>query len=454
MSDLSESSRKFDDAVWVIAFAVGLKAWVLSFQMPLRETPYAQHIAGDVRSWYGFWEACAGGAVPYVDIKKEYAVGVGLLYWAMTPIMCLADGDGDVILLLHGVLASLMDVVNAAILYRILREINARLAVPLTVLFVLLPTALVLSPMRFESFVTTTVLVGYSCHRSGRPGAAAFFWSIGCWLKWYPAFFIAAQEIRALVVEKRRWQWLRVSGVFLGVSLALNLPFIVANLMIHGNIDYWIYPYQFHSGRGISPDTILGVARMWLGEVPFSHYSSWWTLGLVGAALVVKPSLRIEYRCLLICLAMLVLNRIYSTQFNLWFYPFVILGAAQETPERRRWLLAMLVGLDLLNVLVFPMAYVGTLSEVGGFAPLSAADGAGIWTVTFSAAVILRGMVLVALAVFALRDQDSSTQSCQLCRTSNHSDPGRNREPESTAPRLRFGIPDASLTLRASSSMT
>jgi hypothetical protein len=413
--------QQASDELWLVTFAILAKGWILLVGALLWKTPYVQCILGDIKTWFDFWEACENGAVPYVDITKEYAVGVGLLYWAMTPIVSLANGDREAILLLHGVLASIMDVVNAAIVYRILREINARLAVALTVFFLLLPTALVLSPERFEGYVTTTVLLGYWCHRRDRPGAAAFFWSIGCWLKWYPAFFIAAQELRAILVEKRWWQWRRVTGVFLGVSLAMNLPFIVANLAIHGNIDNWLHPYRFHSGRGVSPDTVLGVATMWFGILAVSDYSSVWTLGLVGAALVVKPSLRFEYRCLLVCMAMLVLNRIYSTQFNLWFYPFVILAAAHETPEGRRRLLGMLLGLDLLNVLVFPISYVLALREVGSFAPLSAATNAGIWTIAFSAAVILRGMMLVALAVFVVHDRSNSEMSLQEVRQPSRS---------------------------------
>jgi hypothetical protein len=223
-------------------------------------------------------------------------------------------------------------------------------------------------------------------------------------LKWFPAFFIAAQEIRALLVEKRRWQWLRVSGIFLGVSLALNLPFVFANLAIHGNIDHWLHPYQFHAARGVSPDTVLGIATLWFGQVPVSDYSGVWTFALVCVALVVKPSLRFEYRCLLICIAMLLLNRIYSTQFNIWLYPFVILAAAQETSLRRRLLLAMFFVADLLNVFIFPVLYQLTLREIGSFAPLSAASDGGLWTIAFSVTVTLRGIMLVALAIFALRD--------------------------------------------------
>ena len=35
----------------------------------------------------------------------------------------------------------------------------------------------------------------------------------------------------------------------------------------------------------------------------------------------------IEAKGVLICLAAVVFNRIYSTQFNLWFYPLLILAA-------------------------------------------------------------------------------------------------------------------------------
>jgi hypothetical protein len=397
------TSHNVDDTARLIAFTVVLKGWMLFVGVLLWATPYVKYIVWDITTWFGFWEACAEGRVPYVDIPKEYPVGVGLLYWAMTPIMSLAKGDEHMILLIHGIFASLMDVVNAVIIYRILREVNARVAFPLAMLFVLLPTALVLSPVRFESYVTTTVLLGYWSHRRGHPVMAAFFWSIGCWLKWFPAFFILAQELRAILVEKRRRQWLKVSGIFLGVSLAINMPCIVANLAIHGNIENWLYAYQFHSSRGISRDTILGVAQMWLGTLSVSDYSGIWTLGLVCAALVVKPRLRIEYRCLLICVAMLMLNRIYSPQFNLWFYPFVILGAAQETRARRHWLLSMLLALDLLNVLVYPVSYAHALGEIAVSQPFDAATDAGFWTITFSAAVLLRGVMLLAMAFFILR---------------------------------------------------
>jgi hypothetical protein len=297
-----------------------------------------------------------------------------------------------------------MDVANTALIFCILRDINSRLALPLALTFLLLPTNLILSPVRFETYVILTVLLGYWCHKKAKPLLATVFWSVGCWMKWFPAFFIAAQEWRALIVERRRWQWLAATAVFLSVAAVLNLPFILVSFAVHGNIDAWSFPYRFHAGRGVSGDTILGVATMWIGELTVARYSGVWTLVLLTAAMFVKPSLRIEYRCVLICISLVLLNRVYSTQFNMWFYPFVLLAAAQETSPRLPRLLALLITLDVTNVLVYPLLFTWTLDEIGRFGPLAAARDGGLWTTAFSVAVILRGVLLVALAAFVLCD--------------------------------------------------
>jgi hypothetical protein len=88
----------------------------------------------------------------------------------------------------------------------------------------------------------------------------------------------------------------------------------------------------------------------------------------------------------------------------MWFYPFVLLAAAQETSPRLPRLLALLITLDVTNVLVYPLLFTWTLDEIGRFGPLAAARDGGLWTTAFSVAVILRGVLLVALAAFVLCD--------------------------------------------------
>jgi hypothetical protein len=121
-------------------------------------------------------------------------------------------------------------------------------------------------------------------------------------------------------------------------------------------------------------------------------------------AVVVRPRMAIEYKGVLVCLAGIVFNRIYSTQFNLWFYPLLLLGIlADDDARRRRWLVWTFVVLDVLNVIVYPFSFAGAVAEMGGFFPGAARAGGGGSTVVFSAAIVLRTVVVVGLAAFLLR---------------------------------------------------
>jgi hypothetical protein len=113
----------------------------------------------------------------------------------------------------------------------------------------------------------------------------------------------------------------------------------------------------------------------------------------------------IEAKGVLICLAAIVFNRIYSTQFNLWFYPLLILAALGAGEARRNALLLLMVLLDLLNVLVFPTTFTPAVAEMGGFFPFAARHG-GPWTIAFSWMIVARALVIVALAVELIRHSE------------------------------------------------
>jgi hypothetical protein len=294
------------------------------------------------------------------------------------------------------------DLVNAAIFYGLAREIAPRWAFAATLVLGLNLTALVTAPVRYESWIITFVLLGYAAHRRRRFLWATFFWSIGCGLKWYPAFFIAAQEWRLLVVERRRFHWLGAAAVFLGVTAALNVPFALMAYRETGSIANWLAPYVFHFRRPLYWDTLLGVGQIWLGPLPWERHAGLWSLGLMLMAVVVRPRMPIEYKGVLVCLAAVLFNRIYSTQFNLWFYPFLILGALADDEHRRRQMALAFVVLDVLNVIVYPISFAGAVSEMGGFFPWAARAG-GPWTIAFSAAIALRTVVVAALAALILR---------------------------------------------------
>jgi len=384
----------------LVATAVG-RVLVLTLGLTdFWDTAFVSHMVQDLRTWLDFLAKARQGLIPYVDFSKEYPVLAGALYWAMAPFVRPWDLRQTV--LVHGLVMASVDLVNTALAYALFREKNPERALSFTLLFSLNLTTLLLSPIRFESVLVLFVLLGYRAHARGRPLWAVTWWSAGFWLKWVPAFFIAAQEWRALVVEGRRWRWLATLAVFCGVALVLNLPFALAAGLTGGSLAPLIAPWKFHVQRPLYWDTLLGVGQIWLGPLPWERYGSWWTLGFVVLVLVLRPSLPLESKGTLLCIAAIVFNRIYSAQFHLWFYPFLLLGLIGDEGRRFRTILRLGMALDLLNVVVFPLAFTLGLAEMDGFAPYAAVQSGGPWTVVFSAAIIARAAVLVALAVTLL----------------------------------------------------
>ena len=359
------------------------------------------HLVQDLRTWREFFHDVRSGLVPYVHITKEYPVLGGVLYWLMAPFVDPDDLRQTV--LVHGLFMLAADLVNAVLFFHAVRGIAPRLAVPLTLALGLNLTALVTGPVRYESWITTFVLLGYLAHRRRRFRLGALWWAVGCGLKWYPAFFLAAQEWRLLVVEKRRLHWLGAGAVFAAVTAAINLPFLLGSLEATGSIGNWAAPYVFHAVRPLYWDTLLGVGQIWLGPLPWERLAGAWTLALMAAAIAVRPRMSLEDKGVLVCLAAVVFNRIYSTQFNLWFYPFLLLAVARLGLPAGGARLLLFVLLDLLNVLVYPLSFTGAVDEMGGFFPWAARDGGGPWTVVFSWAIVARTLVVIALGVAILR---------------------------------------------------
>jgi hypothetical protein len=384
----------------VLVVTATVKAAVIALGAAFWASAWMPHLVQDIVSWRPFLEQARRGLIPYVDFSKEYPVGGGMLYWLLSRVVDPADTKGTV--LVHALFMSAVDVLNAGLFYRIAAGIERRRALMATLAFALNPTALVLGPVRYEGIVVTFVLLGYARHRSGRPLAAVLWWSLGSWLKWFPAFFIAAQEYRALVMERVLPRAVKAAAVFLAVAAAVNLPFIVLAWSRHGSLEHWLWPYRFHATRPLYWDTLLGVGQVWLGPLPFERYASLWSLALILAALLARPRMGLEAKGALVCIAAILVNRIHSTQFHLWFYPFLALALMAEPARTLRRVVPLLALIDLLNVLVYPFAFAGAYGEMDGFSPFAARAAGGPWTVVFSAAIVLRALLLAALGALLL----------------------------------------------------
>jgi hypothetical protein len=401
MSRPPEGDKDRPRAAAVLAAVFVSRAVVLWLLVgPLWKTGAVSHLVQDLRTWREFFVAVQAGAVPYVHLSREYPVLGGMVYWLLSPFVDPHDLRQTV--LVHGVFMAAVDLVNAALFLRLARRVVPGHATLAACLFALNLTALVVGPVRYESVVVTFVLLGYAAHLRGHTLRSSFWWALGCGLKWYPAFFLAAQEYR-LWWTGRRWHWVRALLTFAGTLVALHLPFAIGSLAVHGNLDPILAPYLFHAQRPLYWDTVLGVLQMWWGPLPWERYAGLWTLGLMAAVGLARPDMGVERKGVLICLAAVLFNRIYSAQFNLWFYPFLILEALRGEGRERRVPLGSFVALDLLNAAIFPPTFTGAVAEMNGFYAYGAKELGGPWTVAFSAAILVRAALVAALAAWLLR---------------------------------------------------
>jgi hypothetical protein len=365
----------------------------------MSSVPFFRYLVTDVTHWSDFLRSSREGLIPYVHFTKEYPVGAGLVYWLLSPLLDPADGRR--LILNHGLIMLAFDLLNASLFYFIARSLEPRRALGVSLLFALNLTTLSLSPMRFEAVVVSFVLLGYWYHRHDRPYLAALFWSIGSCVKWYPAVFIAAQEYRAFVVEKRRWQWVGSFLLLGAINLACNLPFALLDRQLHGSADHFIYPYWYHAYRPLYWDTVLGVITLWLGPLSFERAASLLSLGLMIAMLLLRPAMRLEYKGTLVCLAALLVNRLYSPQFHLWFYPLILFGLALEQGKAFRQLLAFFVVFDVLNVLVYPVVFPLVLDRIPMRAFAAQLDHSP-WTSVLTALILVRAVVIVAFGCWII----------------------------------------------------
>jgi hypothetical protein len=305
-------------------------------------------------------------------------------------------------LIVHGSVMLAADVAGAAVAWACFHQISPRHALAATLALALNLTSLTHAPFRFESVLLLFVLAGWHAHLRGRPTRAALWWSLGCWVKWYPAILLALQELQALAVGQRR-QWRRSLAVFAAVSL-VNLPFLVAGWIRRGSIDAWLYPYWFHAHRPLYWDTPYGLWQLWVGPMSMPRLGSVLSLVLVALALALRPRGGIEVKAVLACLAALPLNSFYSSQYHLWFYPFLIALVLREPDRRRATALALAaVFLDVSNVVTYPFALAYAFTEMSGFAIGSAAARGGPWTDVFTAAVLARMAAVGIVAVLVWR---------------------------------------------------
>ena len=360
----------------------------------------------DVGEWKSFWSAIHQGALPYINLSKEYPVLLGFFYWVISPFIDTSNQFQT--LLIHSLVMGILDLVAALLFHDVMTQtlrLGAWQSWGFTALFSFNATNLILSPFRHEGMITCVVLLALLAQKRSAKKLSTALWAVGASMKWYPGFFFLTElsEEFKILWKQHKVRAIRTSILssllFAAVATLIHLPFVAVSIWKTGTINTILESYVFHMQRHVSIDTVPGIWALWFG-VPFFERLLPWSSGLlmVGAALFLPTKLKFEGRMVIICIVGLLFNIVYSPQFNLWFYPFLILLIAQEKKGRRMAWLILFFAVDLINISVFPVLYCETELEGYHFHQIRTAVANGsYWGCALSALVIARTVILIMI---------------------------------------------------------
>lgn len=375
--------------VLVVAVVVLFAAWTFKSHCYLDGgwSGGEQYITGCYTDVVPFWTArdVASGAVPYVDTALEYPVLTGAQIWIEGAVSrALVRPGGSALAFLATVTA-----VNAALAVGILLLLH-RMGVPTRRLWwwALAPPLVLYLGHNWDLLAMAFMVGAIDQHRRGNATAAGAAVGLGAAAKLFPALLLPL----LLVASARARDW-RASARTLGGAaiawLVVNLP--VALIAPRRWAEFYTFSQQRLGTFAASWTVVdeLGVLATSLeqrnvgGSVLFA----------LGGAVIVWAGWRRhagrEWLLLTPLLAWFLLtNKVYSPQFDLWLVPLLVLTV------RRTWPLAAFVMADLL-VYWAEFWYLGWRLGVSPSLPYPALAGAAV----------LRGVVLLAVIVLAVRDQ-------------------------------------------------
>jgi uncharacterized membrane protein len=247
--------------------------------------------------------------LPYLQNRIEYPVVMGLVMW----VASWAHGFSGYYWVTFAVLY-----LSALIVYALLDHVAPRHAL----WFALSPLLLVYGLLNWDLFGILWMVGGWSAYRRQRYGVAGALLALGVFTKLFPVFFLPFMA--AELGRSRRWAELRrLLGAFVGISLLVNLPFMV------GNFTNWSFFYTFNAGRGLGADIYFNPwvhglttseADVFSLAVTLAAAGYWlWRMGRdasVSAALAASLTFAV----------FLFVNKVYSPQYMLWLLVYAIVA--------------------------------------------------------------------------------------------------------------------------------
>jgi hypothetical protein len=346
-----------------------------------------QYTTGCYSDAVPFWglRGVAAGELPYFQARMEYPVLTGALIWV----------EGFVARLLGGARADAADFLNAvvvgnAVLAFLILDMMRGAGVELRRQYVwaLAPPLVLYLGHNWDLLATAIAVAAVLAARRGAARRATGLAAVGAAAKLFPVLLLPLLGLEALF---RRGGLVRATIlVLIAVAAwgAVNLP--VAALAY----DHWREFYAFstaRAGTAASVWELLGQFGWLVTDVPTRNLWSFVAFAGGAAAIVAIGWRRHGERPWILFMPVLawflLTNKVYSPQFDLWLWPFVVLFATRWRP-----VLLFLIG-DIAAYFAEFWLFAGM---EGAYPSATQADVA--------TAAIVRGVALLWLIHAAVRD--------------------------------------------------
>lgn len=287
-----------------------------------------QYTTGCYSDAVPFWglRGVAAGDVPYLQARLEYPVLTGALIWLEGGITRASGGGaGDFLLVVSSVNAALAFVVlwlmERAGVRR--RRLYVWAAAPVLVLYL---------GHNWDMLAVTLAMAAVLAAAHGREVPGAALAALGAAAKLFPVLLLPLLGIGAL--GRGRW---RMAARLVAVALLawgmVNLP--VALLAPANWREFYTFSGE-RSGTAASVWEILSVHGWWVSSIPARNVASFAAFAVGGAAIVALGWRRHGSRAWLLFTPLLawflLTNKVYSPQFDLWLYPFLVLTSRRLWP--------------------------------------------------------------------------------------------------------------------------
>ena len=266
--------------------------------------------------------------IPYLEVFSEYPQIATYLFaipnviWAIFyPGTYLSSQEYNVI---FSTLMLLLMAATIFLLVQILPLFKKHYAY-----LMFLPAPLYFSINRFDILPAFLCLLAYRSIRKGGNSFAAFLLAIGTFTKWYPVLLFPA----FLYYEDRTNRRLPLRSLFV---FCITCLLILLPTYLTGGLDAILVPYSFHADRTlefVSMPALINLAFTSIGFPLPIPLLKWFFLALqlsgLGIVMIWKRPRNYQdllQANILIISSFILFARIYSPQWILWIFPFLVLS--------------------------------------------------------------------------------------------------------------------------------